>query len=165
MQVAEQAHPKGNIQLLPELKYLALCSAYSCLCQQMKVMLLPPIWINRNVSTASNLKSERWIWVERKYFRWAIIGLSLILPLFIQVHLWKREWRERMWVDTNPLLNTYSGPDFMFNNFTYISLLIYHNIPWRRHYCFLYYIIRSDYVTISKTEQSFLPLSAHFLIC
>lgn len=47
MQVAELAYPMGNTQFLPELRHSPPCSAYSCLSQQMKVMLLPPVCVNK----------------------------------------------------------------------------------------------------------------------
>lgn len=56
IQVTETSYPSSNIQFLPELRHSSLCSAYLCLCQQMKVMLLPPFMLTGAVRTTSNLK-------------------------------------------------------------------------------------------------------------
>lgn len=59
VQVAEPAYPTGNIQFLSELRHSSSCSAHLCLCQQMKIMILPPICVNRKYGY--NQQPERWI--------------------------------------------------------------------------------------------------------
>lgn len=58
MQLPEPAYPTGSTQLLPEVRYSSLCSACLCLCQQMKVRLLPAICVNRKHEFPGNLKDK-----------------------------------------------------------------------------------------------------------
>lgn len=58
VQVPEPACPTGSIQFLPKVRYSSPCSACLCLCQQMKVKLLPAIGVNRKHGFPSNLKDK-----------------------------------------------------------------------------------------------------------
>lgn len=131
----------------------------------MKVKLLPPIRINRKCKY--NKQSERWMWIERKYFRWAIIELNVILPLFVQFNLYKREWRERKWVNLTHcwiltldqiLCSIISGIFFLTDSSQHpLKKTQLFSLLYNKEACVIY--------CFKNFEQSFLPLSASVFSC